>query len=735
MLVLLQEGDSMRCKINVFAMLIILVSRLPPLFSNQQDSTKTYRFQDVNIYADRQMRSTQYYEIVARIPLPLHETPASIGIITQQCLKDRNSTNLSDALATIGGINIQSGLGTHDYFLIRGFESVSSGLVVMDGTRIPNLSLFRFYGFGRFDLYNVSQIEVWKGPSGFLYGAGALSGTVNLSTKKAIVRNFAESSLSHSTYQAYRETIDLGFFDQDSGRALRINGVWQNVSGFRQSGSDWHYAITPVLHWDFKGRGTVAAALEYGHGQIKPDLGIPLYVPGENWQIPEVPRTSNYQTVFDRVEHDVIRGRVEYKREIGRAILRDKIYFGALQGDARFTLMHIPLRTIAGSWRVERHMYCFTEDQRYWGNQLEYFIPFKIGLIEHQLLTGLECAVNRTHSVEWTTMLQAVDLFDPRDDVKDFNQLLSSRVHVHTRTRTVTAAPYFVDSVWLWKKIRVLCGARVDHVDFYTDRQQNAFDYIGRSLSSKPMPFEKRSLALSPMVGVVIRDSEKLWFLINAGRSFGPGTRMIDDHEVSKQYEAGFKYYPLHGRMALSGTVYHLRKENMSIPLQTPVQGDLYTTSGCQESAGFELECTIQSPYDIFLSGSYSFTDANLVTFKALSSSQYGKLVLEDFSGRKPVFVPAHLLACWVTKLLRNGLGFGLGVRYVSDQYINLDNTLTMPGYPLWNAMVQYDMRHYRLQVNFDNLSDERFWTRGLGAFSLIPGGYRAVHGTLEMKF
>jgi outer membrane receptor for monomeric catechols len=228
-----------------FSIIVLLIIALPAR-SQREDTTKVYNLKGVTVVADRYARIIKFSEIAAKIPLTLQETPASIGIVAQQTLKDQNATVLSDALENISGVNIQSSLGTQDYFFIRGFESSSSGLILTDGARDPNESLFKFYGFGFYDLYNVDQVEVLKGPAAFLYGGNTLSGAVNLVRKTPLFRSFAEVSLSHSRYQSYRETIDLEFVSPDSIYACRVNGLWQNFGKFRSHTRNKNYAINPI---------------------------------------------------------------------------------------------------------------------------------------------------------------------------------------------------------------------------------------------------------------------------------------------------------------------------------------------------------------------------------------------------------------------------------------------------------------------------------------------------------
>ena len=90
---------------------------------------------------------------------------------------------LSDGLKNASGVNVGTGFGVFDFWVVRGFDSLSSGLVLVDGAREPESTLY--------PLYNVRQVEVVKGPT-FLYGSGSLSGTANLLRKPPASKRFAD---------------------------------------------------------------------------------------------------------------------------------------------------------------------------------------------------------------------------------------------------------------------------------------------------------------------------------------------------------------------------------------------------------------------------------------------------------------------------------------------------------------------------------------------------------------
>jgi len=78
------------------------------------------------------------------------------------------------------------------------------------------------------------------------------------------------------------------------------------------------------------------------------------------------------------------------------------------------------------------------------------------------------------------------------------------------------------------------------------------------------------------------------------------------------------------------------------------------------------------------------------------------------------------------------GLGAGVGVRYLSDRHNNpfADESLT-----LWDAILHYDTRAWRLAVNASNLSDKTYVAQCRSAVDCFYGAKRQITGSVTYKF
>ena len=102
------------------------------------------------------------------MPVLPRDLPLSVAVVGRPLLDEQRALVLGDALENVSGVNVATGFGVFDFFVIRGFDSLTSGLVLTDGLPEPESTFY--------PLYNVRQVEVLKGPASFLLGGNPLAG-------------------------------------------------------------------------------------------------------------------------------------------------------------------------------------------------------------------------------------------------------------------------------------------------------------------------------------------------------------------------------------------------------------------------------------------------------------------------------------------------------------------------------------------------------------------------------
>ncbi|HEX6099884.1 MAG TPA: TonB-dependent receptor [Thermoanaerobaculia bacterium] len=151
-----------------------------PLFAQEQtpppDEEKPKVTEEMVVTARKREESVQ-------------EVPMSVAAPTESQLRDRGAETIEDVATNVAGFTVQNLGPGQSQVAIRG---VSAGQIVRDQPGVKeqvgvyldesviSLSLFT----PDVDLFDISRIEVLRGPQGTLFGSGSLSGTVRYITNQ-----------------------------------------------------------------------------------------------------------------------------------------------------------------------------------------------------------------------------------------------------------------------------------------------------------------------------------------------------------------------------------------------------------------------------------------------------------------------------------------------------------------------------------------------------------------------
>lgn len=727
--------SKLRIKFGIYFGIILL---LPGFLAAQEfDPNRLFWADTVTVIGLRSLSIPTVSSVATKSLMSLHSTPASVGVVTRALFENQNGLVLSDALKNISGVNVQNGFGTFDFFFIRGFESLSSGLVLTDGAAEPEVSFY--------NLYNIERVEVLKGPAAFLYGSNPLSGAVNLVRKQPVFKNFANVSASYGEFKTTRGMFDAGLANENKTLALRLNGIWQESDGFRDDKENKNFAINPTLTWRIDDRSAVTANFEYVNSDYAPDSGLPLqfnltpqftFVPA----IPDVPRERSYQTPLDDSDQEMLRARMDYQRELSQTVtLRNKFYFTQLDWLTSGTLLNGAFPNQIGGFSVFRTLQALDDKQKLFGNQLEAVFSFKTGAVSNQLVTGVEASrlsddfnlgIASPLPQQGINTALIVDLLNPVETVTNINQLTLFPFAVGD-ARSLVFAPYFVNQASFSGKVQLVFGGRFDVIDYDDDR-------IDLNLSTgqvEPSVTQRNYEKFSPMIGLTFAPTTALSLYANAGQAFAPPSSLTKGDpqpEESTQFEVGAKLRGFDGRLQSAVSLYQLKKENIGIPDATGITQQ----TGDQRSRGVEFELSAQPVNSWHAFFTYAFTDAELTEFRETvpDPTQQQPFIVLDHSGHAPIFAPKHILNFWTTKEYPIGVGFGAGFRYVSNQFIDEDNEFEIDSALTFDASLYYTYRNWRWSVNVRNITDTEYETRGFGSTSVTPANPRAVYGSIDFS-
>ncbi|WP_082305685.1 MULTISPECIES: TonB-dependent receptor [unclassified Pseudoalteromonas] len=166
-----------------------------------------------------------------KIDRSLQETAASVAVFTEKNLEQQNITNFGEILAHAPNVNFD------DYsFSIRGIDAfnVSGGgnsylaSVYVDGAALP----YRMIQSGGFSTWDVSQVEILRGPQSTLQGRNALAGAVVMSTKDPSYESDMKVRIGFGDYGRKDAAIALGGELVDNQVTFRFSGEKSERDGF-----------------------------------------------------------------------------------------------------------------------------------------------------------------------------------------------------------------------------------------------------------------------------------------------------------------------------------------------------------------------------------------------------------------------------------------------------------------------------------------------------------------------
>ncbi len=180
--------------------------------SNQVEYIQTYASLQANKEKSIQTASLSEDKLV--------DAPATVYLITEEDILEQGLQSLNDVLELIPSIEIQDKASyyANNIHSIRGIHGTKKFIILLDGVRISSFTSYLSMYDKNLFIGNAAQIEILLGPASTLYGADAMTGVINIISRK--VQNTAISASQSSgrfgtqTYNVFAsfKTDKLSFF-------------------------------------------------------------------------------------------------------------------------------------------------------------------------------------------------------------------------------------------------------------------------------------------------------------------------------------------------------------------------------------------------------------------------------------------------------------------------------------------------------------------------------------------
>lgn len=715
-----------------------------PAAALAQSSTQTLPEVEVKGLNDANYKTDNASNI--KFTAPLVDTPKSVSVIPAEVLRETNATTLKEALRTVPGITFGTGEGGNpegDRPFLRGFDAQTSTFI--DGLRDPS-SQSR-------DMFNIEQIDVVKGPDSAFSGAGAVGGSINLTTKQARLGNFGDVGLGLGTDSYKRGTLDL---NRQLGEhvAMRLNLMREKSD---VAGRDAVFVDRLGAAFSLGlGLGTPTRALidfyhfesddmpDYGHPYNNPFAatspnavfngdGGPLRVDRNNFYGLNARdfRNTDADALTLNIAHDLdarwtLRNRTRLSRTLNDYVVTNP-------GDSS-GLNITDTAFMNGGGLVEPGFLRRSQKSRHSTttaviNATELVGEFEAGGVKHQIAAGIEFSQLETDSRGYTvTGFSAANIANPNPNDPWLGSI--ERATAGNEIETRTQGIYLFDTVTLNPQWMLNLGARWDRFKTsqtpYTtdDSAPNAANFLDNSWSF-----------WSYQAGVVYKPAPNGSVYLNlassanpSGVSSGDGSENLSatnrdlEPEETRSIELGTKWNLLDNRLGLSAAVFHMEKTNAKVTVAPGV----LDTAGEQQVRGIELGVSgkITDNWQAF--GGYTYLDSELTDPGPLSSDK----------GNRFPNTPRHSFSLWTSYTPLPRLEIGGGAFYMSKVYGNTANTKWVPSYWRFDAMASYAVnKDLSLRLNVQNLFDKTYYDRAYSTHmvSVAPG--RQVTLTANLRF
>jgi len=658
-----------------------------------------------------------------RTRLPVDETPSSIGVVTQDIIRDTFSLRQTDAFEAVSGVSRRNArLGRAEGFNIRGFETNSfngslSGLrqngLATDGLWAPDPAI-------------VERYEIVKSPASIVGGASSPGGVVNRITKKPVDTNFVTSQFQAGSFDLYRGVLDAnGVLPQNRDVRGRMIFAIEEGGNFVDDVEVRQYTVAPSVEISlFKGAGTLLLTGSYQKFDGTVSRGNPLLPDGS---LPDIPRSRNFGgengTFTDFEGHN---SEIHYEHQ----------FINDLTLNVRAKYSHSELTNLDvygyafGGLPPSGNAYMYAElvDLAYETFSGELFLTKEWQLLgqKQEVLVGLDHRDQARDFLDSYTYLGIDNIFNPANTFQA------------PSAGALRASAFFSDTVEVKQtglfgqvvvrpieRLTLVLAGRNDWADI------QRINHIAQTTAGN------EASKLTGRVGATYRLLP--WMNVYSGyqTSFNVQTAsqrngQLLPPETGQNVEVGAKLSLFDDRLLFTTAVFRTTRQNTAVPDPTPPLG-FSIPAGEIRSQGVEFDANGQPLRGLNLNAQVSVIDLEV------TKTTPGSLLVV---GKSPFQVPrSYVGRAFATYELQEGVlkgfGFGGGVFFHGGFHLDTTETIVTEPYQRVDAVVFYRPNPtYDLTINVRNLADATYVeTPGFVGSRTAFGAPVSVFGTLRVNF
>ncbi|WP_100187470.1 TonB-dependent siderophore receptor [Marinomonas sp. BSi20584] len=642
-----------------------------------------------------QGRALSYYKedeaaLATRTSTPIDKTPQSVQVVTEALIEDQAARQITDLYRSISGMS-QNNVST---VTLRGF---SQDEVLYDGLKGDP-----FGDFSIPQLFTIEQIQVLKGPSGAVYGAGEPGGVINYVTKKPTYEQKNTLKVSAGNKDFLSGSIESsGPANEDASQRYRVGIYSDGQDSYRNNVEEENRIIDLGYAWDIDENNTLTVQYTDIHQYISGARlrGIPTDDDGNF--LADTSWNNNEKSDFQELDAQVFQTRLDHSINSWLDSNFSVRYFENTETQKYHEINKLLDSNSDGTIDSTQRQY---RDQVRTRKGITFTGNLIAELGDHTVLVGSDYFHQKNsflysyaNKADGVSNLSLTDPIYGQDDVNSYT------MHLKTdETTTTDQIGLYIQDQWkITNQLDLLAGARIDRFEEqYQDHTSSSAkqEYDDTGYSSRIGATYKINDNWKPYTsfstGFVPQEAEKQANSKN-GEFFDP--------EESQQLEAGVRSYFFNNKLNINLAVYHIDRKNI---LQKDTDDtSKYISIGKIRSQGFEVDALADITPRWVANVSYAYNDVK---------------VTDAADGVYFANTPYHQLGLWSRydfPSIDSSIAFGAD--YVSQQK-NRDDQTVKP-YTVYDMSWQTRYEDWKFQLNIKNLFDKEYavsgFTKNIGSF------------------
>lgn len=619
----------------------------------------------------------------SRFPQALSGQTANTTVITRQDIEDSPQSTLPEILAQQAGIGMRDLNGnnaTASTVDLRGFGAAAdqNTLILLDGRRLNDIDLSAI-DWSALPLSAIERIEIVRGGSGVLHGAGAVAGVINIITRSPLRQsNQAVGKVQWGSFNTRDVQLSGNLSGETTG--IRITADHYRSDGWRDNNESMQRSLNGDARWKhdlgelvFKFSGASQDVRLPGPRTVEPDAGLN--------QLASDPGGTN--TPLDWATRKGYQTGLNGSFDFGRNEVMLDLDYRNKQQQSYFDFSGYPTYN-----DTDLDMWRFSPRAR---------LPFETGSIAHSLVLGADFQ-------RWDYRLLTSD----------------AQTHIGTPINRVTAEQnsaglYVRDEVQLHSATRLTLGGRYEWFEIDAHDQ---FDPTapGGLYGSGALPGSQDDTQYAWELGLNHRLNPQHALFARMARSFRFAT--VDEvygfspgfaHEfqflkpqTSQDVQAGWEWGS--GARRLRTAVYYMRvKDEIHLDIYSTGIGN--TNFSPLERYGLELEAH----------GRLRSVDWHAAYTLAFAEFTEGTLDGVALDGKDVPLVPRNKLSLGAVWHINGQTRLAADAHYVSSQRMENDEPnrfdQKIPAYTLVDLKLMRQVGNWQLAVALKNLFDEDYYT------------------------